>query len=62
MIYLFRYYWISICLIIAFAFLGLMMWLLWFPVTWITGELVLGAVIAILTVRMERDAAPGKDT
>jgi hypothetical protein len=46
----------------AFAFLGLMMWLLWFPVTWVLGELLLGAVITVLTVRLERDAAPGKDT
>jgi uncharacterized membrane protein AbrB (regulator of aidB expression) len=60
--YLFRHYWISICLIIAVAFLGLMMWLLRFPVTWVLGELLLGAVITVLTVRLERDAAPGKDT
>jgi hypothetical protein len=62
MIYLFRHYWISICLIIAVTFLGLMMWLLRFPVTWVIGELLLGTVIAVLIVRLERDAAPGKDT
>ena len=62
MIYLFRHYWISICLIIAVAFLGLMMWLLLFPITWVAGELLLGAVITVLTVIGERDAAPGKDT
>jgi hypothetical protein len=48
MIYLFRHYWISICLIIAVAFLGMMMWLLWFPVTWVIGELLLGTVIVVL--------------
>ena len=61
MIYLFRHYWISICLIIAFAFLGLMMWLLLFPVTWVVGELLLGAVISVLTAIGEREAARGKD-
>ena len=62
MIYLFRHYWISICLIIAIAFLGLMTWLLRLPVTWVLGELLLGAVITILTVRLERGASRGNDT
>jgi hypothetical protein len=62
MIYLFRHYWISICSIVAVAFLGLMMWLLLFPVTWVVGELLLGAVFSVLTAIGERGAAPGKDT
>jgi hypothetical protein len=48
-------------LIIALSFLGLMMWLLRFPIAWVTGELLLGAVITALTAMEERGAAPRKE-
>ena len=59
---LFRHYWISISMIIAVAFLGIMMWLLWLPVTWVTGELLLGVIMTVVMTAVERDAAQREDT
>ena len=57
-----RHYWISIAMILAVAFLGTMMWLLWFPATWIAGELLLGVIMAVVMVAIERDTAQREDT
>ena len=59
---LFRHYWISISMIIAIAFLGIMMWLLWMPVTWVTGELLLGVIMTVVMMAIERDTAQREDT
>ena len=59
---LFRLYWISISMLVAVAFLGVTMWLLWLPATWITGELLLGVIVTVATMAIERDTAQREDT
>ena len=59
---LFRHYWISISMTIAVAFLGVTMWLLRLPTTWVTGELLLGVIMTAFTVATERDTAQHEDT
>jgi hypothetical protein len=59
---LFRHHWISTSMIVIVAFLGVTMWLLGFPVTWVSGELLFGVAMIVGMIAIERDAAQGEDS